>query len=135
MLPSLPRIWHAETAERMPNAADMGDITDLKLIAEELKSGSYAYGASVKESLQLAEDFDFDGIIKLADELESRQRADTTDLVIQLGKIAVTLYLSWDCMKIGHWHSGVSPAADLKRGQSNRKRNSALGYSSIWRVN
>ena len=30
-----------------------------------------------------------------------------TDLVIQLGKIAVTLYLSWDCMKIGHWHSGV----------------------------
>ena len=24
------------------------------------------------------------------------------DLVIQLGKIAAILYLSWDCMKIGH---------------------------------
>ena len=30
-----------------------------------------------------------------------------TDLVIQLGKIAVTLQLSCGCMKIGHWHSGV----------------------------
>jgi len=29
-----------------------------------------------------------------------------TDLVIQLGKIAVTLYLLWDCIKIEHWHSG-----------------------------
>jgi hypothetical protein len=29
-----------------------------------------------------------------------------TDLVIQLGKIAVTHLFSRDCMKIGHWHSG-----------------------------
>jgi len=34
-----------------------------------------------------------------------------TDIVIQLGKRAVTLLLAWDYMKIGHWLSGVSVSA------------------------
>jgi hypothetical protein len=51
----------------------------LKLIAQELKSDSYA-GVSEKitqlseKVTQLAENFDFDGIIKLAAELESRTK-------------------------------------------------------------
>ena len=50
----------------------MGNITDLKLIAEELESDSYA-GFSERIT-QLAENFDFDGIIKLAAELESQTK-------------------------------------------------------------
>jgi len=66
---SLPPDLARRTAERLHDAADMGNITDLKLIAEELKSDSYA-GISERIT-QLAENFDFDGIIKLAAELES----------------------------------------------------------------
>ncbi len=67
---SLPPDLARRTAERLHDAADMGNITDLKLIAEELKSDSYA-GISERIT-QLAENFDFDGIIKLAAELESQ---------------------------------------------------------------
>ncbi len=70
---SLPPDLARRTAERLHDAADMGNITDLKLIAEELKSDSYA-GLSEKIT-QLAENFDFDGIIKLAQELEARTRS------------------------------------------------------------
>ena len=76
---SLPPDLAGRTAERLHDAADMGNITDLKLIAEELKSDSYA-GISERitqlseKITQLAENFDFDGIIKLAAELESRTK-------------------------------------------------------------
>jgi signal transduction histidine kinase/CheY-like chemotaxis protein len=70
---SLPPDLARRTAERLHDAADMGNITDLKLIAEELKSDSYA-GFSERIT-QLAENFDFDGIIKLAAELESRTKS------------------------------------------------------------
>jgi HPt (histidine-containing phosphotransfer) domain-containing protein len=70
---SLPPELARRTAERLHDAADMGNVTDLKLIAEELKSDSYA-GFSEKIT-QLAENFDFDGIIKLAEELESTTKS------------------------------------------------------------
>jgi len=47
----------------------MGDINGLKQIAEELKSESDSYGGISEKIVRLAEDFDFDRIIKLADEL------------------------------------------------------------------
>jgi hypothetical protein len=56
-----------KTAEQLRNAVEMGNITELKAIAEGLKSDSVQFSSTI---LQLAEDFDFDGILKLAEELE-----------------------------------------------------------------
>ena len=68
---SLPPDLAHRTAERIHDAADMGSISDLKLIAEELKTESDSYAGISAKITQLAENFDFDGIIKLAGELES----------------------------------------------------------------
>jgi len=51
-------------------AAEMGDVTRIKAIAEELKTGSDAFAPISNRIIQLAEDFDFDGILKLAAELD-----------------------------------------------------------------
>jgi hypothetical protein len=48
----------------------MGNITGLNVIAEELKTRSDSCMPLSKLIVQLAEDFDFDGILKLAEELE-----------------------------------------------------------------
>ncbi|MEJ2282150.1 MAG: response regulator [Desulfobacterales bacterium] len=66
---TLPTDLARHTATRLHEAADMGDINGLKQIAAELESDSGAYGEISKKIVRLAEDFDFDGIIKLADEL------------------------------------------------------------------
>ncbi|CAB1058810.1 hypothetical protein D1BOALGB6SA_3568 [Olavius sp. associated proteobacterium Delta 1] len=52
-------------------AADMGDVIQIKSIAEELKSESDAMGPLCDELIQLAEDFDFDGIQKVMVEIDS----------------------------------------------------------------
>ena len=43
----------------------MGDVTQIKSIAEELKSKSNALEAFSAQCIQLAEDFDFEAIAKL----------------------------------------------------------------------
>jgi hypothetical protein len=47
----------------------MGDLTDLKSIARQLKSKSESYTVFSDKITRLAEDFDFEGILKLVDEL------------------------------------------------------------------
>ena len=47
----------------------MGDITRLKSIAEELSSKTEAFSPIGNKIIELAEDFDFEGIVKLADNL------------------------------------------------------------------
>jgi hypothetical protein len=47
----------------------MGDVTTLNAIAEEIKTYSDSCVPLSKQIVQLAEDFEFDGILKLADEL------------------------------------------------------------------
>jgi HPt (histidine-containing phosphotransfer) domain-containing protein len=69
---TLPADLARRTATRLQEAADMGDINGLKKIAAELNSEHDSYGEISEKIVRLAEDFDFDGIIKLADELESR---------------------------------------------------------------
>jgi len=59
-------------AERLRNAADMGNITELKAIGRELRSDPDTYGSFCDAIEQMAEDFDLDGIVKLCDQLESR---------------------------------------------------------------
>jgi signal transduction histidine kinase/DNA-binding response OmpR family regulator/HPt (histidine-containing phosphotransfer) domain-containing protein len=69
---SLPPDLARRTAERIHAAADMGNVTELKLIAEELKTESDSYAGFSKKITQLAEDFDFEGIVRLAEELEQQ---------------------------------------------------------------
>jgi hypothetical protein len=50
----------------------MGDITALNAIAEEIKEKSDSCIPLSKHIIQMAEDFDLDGIQKLADTLEAK---------------------------------------------------------------
>jgi signal transduction histidine kinase/CheY-like chemotaxis protein len=68
----LPSDLARETAEQLQTAADMGDITNLKSIAEGLRSKSASYGIFSDKITRMAEDFDFEGILKLVDELNAQ---------------------------------------------------------------
>jgi CheY-like chemotaxis protein/nitrogen-specific signal transduction histidine kinase len=67
---SVPLELIQKATENIRTAADMGDVMKIKSIAEELKSESDAMGPFCDELVQLAEDFDFDGIQKLMLTLE-----------------------------------------------------------------
>ncbi len=56
--------------ENIKEAAEMGDVMQIKSIADELKSESDVMGPICDELIQLAEDFDFDGIQKFVMEIE-----------------------------------------------------------------
>jgi HPt (histidine-containing phosphotransfer) domain-containing protein len=72
-LPAMPVELAKQTVARLQDAVDMGNISELKAIAEKLRSGSDTYG-NVSDSIdRLAEDFDFDGILKLCDMLEGQK--------------------------------------------------------------
>jgi len=60
-----------EVAEHINTAAEMGDVIQIKSIAEELKSESDAMAPFCGELIRLADDFDFDGILKIVLELDS----------------------------------------------------------------
>jgi HPt (histidine-containing phosphotransfer) domain-containing protein len=69
-IPSIPPELAAEIAARLRDASEMGDVTTLTAIAEEVKERSDACKPLCNQIIRLAEDFDFDGISKLAYELE-----------------------------------------------------------------
>ena len=60
-----------EATDRIKAAAEMGDVIQIKSIAEELKFESDAMAPFCDELIRLAEDFDFDGIQKIVLELDS----------------------------------------------------------------
>jgi HPt (histidine-containing phosphotransfer) domain-containing protein len=60
-----------KATEGIKAAAEMGDVTQIKSIAEELKSEFDAMAPFCDELVRLAEDFDFDGIQRWVDELDS----------------------------------------------------------------
>ena len=60
-----------EATDRITAAAEMGDVNQIKSIAEELKSESDAMAPFCDELIRLADDFDFDGIQKIVLELDS----------------------------------------------------------------
>ncbi len=49
----------------------MGDVTTLNAIAEKIKTHLDSYVPLGKQIVQMAEDFDLDGIQKLADALDA----------------------------------------------------------------
>jgi PAS domain S-box-containing protein len=67
---AIPPDVAAEAMDRIKEPAEMGDVTQIKSIAEELKSKSDALAPISDKFIQLADDFDFEGIAKLVGELE-----------------------------------------------------------------
>ncbi len=68
-LADIPSELSRDIAQRIRDAAEMGDVTTLNAIAEEIKTHSEACVPLSKQIIQMAEDFDLDGIQKLADAL------------------------------------------------------------------
>jgi hypothetical protein len=67
----IPTELSRNIAKRIRDAAEMGDVTSLNVIVEEIKDQSDSCLPLGKQIIQMAEDFDLDGIQKLADKLES----------------------------------------------------------------
>jgi signal transduction histidine kinase/CheY-like chemotaxis protein len=65
----IPAELSQDIANRIRVAAEMGDVMTLTAIAEELKANSDNCEPLSKQIVQMAEDFDLDGIQKLADTL------------------------------------------------------------------
>ena len=68
---SVPPELAQKVADRINEAAEMGDVTQIKSIAEELKSESDAMAPFCDGLIRLADDFDLDGIQKIVLELDS----------------------------------------------------------------
>jgi PAS domain S-box-containing protein len=70
-LVDIPTELSHDIAERIRAAAEMGDVTALNAIAEEIRDQSDSCVPLSKQIIQMAEDFDLDGIQKLADALDA----------------------------------------------------------------
>jgi signal transduction histidine kinase/CheY-like chemotaxis protein len=68
---TLPPDMAHRMSERLQDAAEMGNVSDLKAIAAELVAESNTYGEISEKITQLVENFDFDGLQQLADKLRS----------------------------------------------------------------
>jgi hypothetical protein len=66
---SVPPELIKNAVDRIKAAAEMGDVTTLAAIAEEIKTHSDTCVPLSKQIIQMAEDFDLDGIQNLADAL------------------------------------------------------------------
>ncbi len=60
-----------EMVDRIKTAAEMGDVAQIKSIAEELKSESDGLAPFCDKLVRLADDFDFDGIQEMVPESDS----------------------------------------------------------------
>ena len=69
---AIPAEFAQDIAKRIRDAAEMGDVMTLNAIAEEVKTHSDSCVPLSKQIVQMAEDFDLDGIQKLAEALEER---------------------------------------------------------------
>ena len=67
----IPAELARDIAKRIRDAAEMGDVTTLNAIAEEIRARSDSCAPLSKRVMQLVDDFDLDGIQKLADELDT----------------------------------------------------------------
>jgi hypothetical protein len=67
----IPAELAPDIAKRIRDAAEMGDVMTLNAIAEEIKTYSDSCIPLSKQIIQMAEDFDLDGIQKLADALDA----------------------------------------------------------------
>jgi two-component system sensor histidine kinase/response regulator len=68
---NIPAELAQDIAKRIRDAAEMGDVTTLDAITEEIRTRSDSCIPLSKQIIQMAEDFDLDGIQKLADALDA----------------------------------------------------------------
>ena len=68
-LVNIPPELARQAADQIREAADLGDVTRIKTIAEEFKSKSEAFAPIADRIIDLASDFDFDGMLKIAEQL------------------------------------------------------------------
>jgi CheY-like chemotaxis protein len=68
---AIPAELAQDIAKRIRDAAEMGDVTTLNAIAAEIKTHSDTCMPLSKQIVQMAQDFDLDGIQKLADALDA----------------------------------------------------------------
>ena len=68
---AIPAEFAQDIAKRIRDAAEMGDVMTLNAIAEEIKTQSDSCIPLSKQIVQMADDFDLDGIQKLADALDA----------------------------------------------------------------
>jgi len=71
--PKLPADLAREAAGRLREAAEMGDVSGLTAVAEEMASRSKEFDPYLARIAQLSEDFDFEGILRMIDEIEKLQ--------------------------------------------------------------
>jgi HPt (histidine-containing phosphotransfer) domain-containing protein len=67
---AIPAELAQDMAKRLRDAAEMGDVTTLNAVAEEIKNQSDSFVPLSKKIVQLAADFEFDGILKMVDKLD-----------------------------------------------------------------
>jgi signal transduction histidine kinase/CheY-like chemotaxis protein len=67
----IPAELSRDIAQRIRDAAEMGDVTTLNAIAEDIQTRSASCGPLSEQIIQMAEGFDLDGIQKLADALDA----------------------------------------------------------------
>jgi hypothetical protein len=70
-LADIPTELSQDIAKRIRNAAEMGDVMTLNAIAEEITDQSDSCMLLSKRIVQMAENFEFDDILKLADDLDT----------------------------------------------------------------
>jgi HPt (histidine-containing phosphotransfer) domain-containing protein len=71
---ALPPDVAQDAANRIREAADMGDVTQLKFVAEELTSHLQSFAPIGNKIKELAAEFDFDAIKQFADKLEKQAK-------------------------------------------------------------
>jgi len=69
---ALPASVAKEAATRLREAAELGDVSGLAAICSELTAKSEAFSPYAARVARLADDFDFDGVLKLTEALEKQ---------------------------------------------------------------
>ena len=69
---ALPPPVAKEAATRLREAAELGDVSGLAAICSELTAKSEAFSPYAARVARLADDFDFDGVLKLTEALEKQ---------------------------------------------------------------
>jgi len=70
---TLPPNLARQAAVGLREAAELGDVSGLAALCNELAAKSEAFGPYRDRVIRMADDFDFDGVLKLAEELEKMQ--------------------------------------------------------------
>nr|MBL0713287.1 hypothetical protein [Desulfobacterales bacterium] len=67
---AIPEDVRRAAAERMRTSAEIGDIRDIGVLAEELAAEAAVCHPLSRRLTRLVDDFDFEGVLLLADELD-----------------------------------------------------------------